>query len=180
MPVMYICKLCGSEIWDKPSHPRVYCSRECHDIAQSQKIKLNCSWCDKEFTAPPSKVKAWNEHFCSQECHLKWLSVRCTNEINVPGRSKGHKAPHLTELNRKRNPLMAPEPDAAKRSKGNSRKSRKAAALMLGRELLPGEEVHHINGRKDDDRPENLMVFSSHKEHMQWHCKLADSREGGR
>lgn len=46
---------------------------------------------------------------------------------------------------------------------------------QIGRRLESSEVVHHINRVKDDNRPENLMLFASQSAHLKHHA-MEDAR----
>lgn len=52
------------------------------------------------------------------------------------------------------------------------------AATLLGRPLLPGEVVHHLDGDSTNNAPENLLVLSSQRFHAHIEHVLRQERRG--
>lgn len=157
-----------SSIWDSTPWERV-------DNAMS-KVRVRCDWCGTEILRYPSSIG--KRVFCSSDCRSKFLS----KENNPDGYIKH---PHLTEFNEKTNPVRMTDDVKSKLREARlncgegktytkiygRHAHRVVAEQKLGRSLLPGEIVHHIDGNKRNNEPENLMIFASQEEHAAWHVR---------
>ena len=134
---------------------------------------VKCATCGKMVQKYPSQVRERN--FCCNGCRLTWFGKWTADCLNVPGHSAGHKAPHLTRLNQLRNPASSLHSNGTSVDK---RVYRRIVEKAIGRELSSGEDVHHINGNRADNRLENLRVMSR-SEHHQLHMQVAVERYKG-
>jgi len=137
-------------------------------------MKVNCSVCGKEIDRPAAWLRKVKEPMCSRQCngirrseHLKKFSG------NMKGR-KGHQLFGADNPDWKGGRYIEPEkgyvmirqqdhPRA--RANGYVLEHILVAEKMLGRPLLPEEEVHHLNRDRTDNRPENLQVYATHLVH---------------
>ena len=133
-----------------------------------KQVKLFCCYCGGMFEKPPSKIKRVN--FCSKKCLHSYnsrkmsLFNRTTNPMNIKGQQT------IEQRYKKRERMLKPN------SQGNYKKffgdfeHRRVARVKIGRELQPNEVVHHIDGNKRNNNPNNLQVMTR-ADHMRLHMR---------
>src|SRR3990167_6780189 len=149
---------------------------------------VTCSGCGTRFYRPPCEVASCTRHFCSMTCRRKQCRGTCSycgTEIVVrAGRSdRPRYCSHDCNSAARRKPFVIKNGYRLVLQKRHRRADsygyvREHIVVMegtIGRALRKREEVHHRNGDKQDNRPENLMLFASHREHMKEHAQRTQS-----
>lgn len=133
------CKTCGVAL---SKTALTYCSTACMWQDRRTLVTKTCTVCGADYTVKPSEAET--SKYCSRAC--KDQGLRLTGPGARTVRQDGYISVYYPT-----------HPDAD--TNGRILEHRLVAEQKYGRRILPTEQVHHINGVRADNRPENLEVL---------------------
>ena len=133
-------------------------------------IKRICQICKKTFLVHPCRLKKTHKSiYCSMSCYgQSKIGKRTSLKTEF---KKGHKPANWNggKLIQAGYIYILQPTHPFANIHGYVKRSRLVMEKKLGRYLKPTEVVHHINGIRNDDRPENLRLFANTGKHTTFH-----------
>ena len=181
------CKQCGKEMqttaWLIKNGRGKFCSKTCQSKWWKGKPSYKrtkpltgkivvCETCGKEFYRMPSELKKerGGRRYCSLECRKKssHYGEHLRGEKNWSWKGGRTKLSGYIYIRSRNHPF--------KNSGGYVAEHRLVIEKIIGRYLkpFPGEDVHHINGKKDDNRPKNLRIVCHNNHYQKVRCPYCE------
>lgn len=156
---MSTCPNCGREYGVRR---RCY---YCQPGRQKTGKMVNCKQCGKEFYVQNYQFETEEGQFCSYPCKYNWFRGR-HRDIPIGKRVAKHTRGYW---------IVWVGYDHPGHSRGRMLEHRFVMEQNIGRHLEANEVVHHINGKLDDNRIENLELMT-HNEHARMHLTKNNPR----
>lgn len=146
-------------------------------------IKIKCDWCGVEFERDECYLRGKKHHFCSRQCLADFSSKTKNPQGYRELKDYTRIGEHFSDMNRALNPTRMRKETRKKlreahlgkgECKGYSKIYSKLAHRVvmekkIGRPLLKEEVVHHRDGNRYNNDPDNLVLFPNVSAHTAFH-----------